>query len=187
MGVLPAYYLQRLGECLSHRPFQTLRGAPLASCRLRWMHTTALGTGQSQSFWEELTTRPGCASAARAPSASSGNGTTAPSASIRLSLTTGSLKVLRPPQRTPWVCRCIRTYINISMSNAIIVGSTTLWSLLINLMINIVINNMIIIMLTLLINLMINIVINMLINDGQRVGWCMVVNTPVHKTFNIFH
>ena len=74
-GVHQPDYLHGLGACLSHRPFQTLRGAPLASCRLRWMHTTALGTGQSQSFWKELTTRPGCASAARAPSASSGNGT----------------------------------------------------------------------------------------------------------------
>ena len=108
-------YLPGLGECLSHRPFQTLRGAPLASCRLL-PRTTTLGTGQSQSFWEGLTTRPGCASAARAPSASSGNGTTAPSASIRLSLTTGSLKVLRPPQRTPGVCRCTRPYINTAHS-----------------------------------------------------------------------
>ena len=103
-GVYQPDYLGGLGACLSHRPFQTLRGAPLASCRMRLPRTTTLGTGQSQSFWEELTTRPGCASAARAPSASSGNGTTAPSASIRLSLTTGSLKVRRPPQRTP--CEC---------------------------------------------------------------------------------
>ena len=50
-GVHQPDYLHGLGACLSHRPFQTLRGAPLASCRLRWMHTTALGTGQSQSFW----------------------------------------------------------------------------------------------------------------------------------------
>ena len=50
-GVHQPDYLHGLGACLSHRPFQTLRGAPLASCRMRLSRTTTLGTGQSQSFW----------------------------------------------------------------------------------------------------------------------------------------